>query len=382
MAQVIENFQHELNAQRPLPAYKLRALDALEKCRTSYMGGHIEACEGCGQIRIANNSCRNRHCPQCGAIDKEKWVMAREADLLPVRYFHVVFTVPDKLNRLFLNNQVVMYNLLFLSAWSVLNSFGNTKKWIGGKIGATAILHTWGQNLRFHPHVHFILPAGALMPNGKWKNSRNRGKYLFNVEQLSNVFRTRFVENLKKLHKEKQVKGSVPTGLFDKNWVVYAKQPFGGPEQIIKYLGRYTHRTAISNERIIDVDNQQVTFTWKDYSKGYKKQTTSLLGSEFLRLFCMHVLPPGYTRIRHYGFLSSVAKKKSLRSIRRSLKVITKKKESSRPWQEIAFERMGIKPGICKNCGCKMVLIESYPNRYRRQQRAPPVDLDVGCQVA
>ena len=382
MAQVIENFQHELNAQRKLPAYKLKALDALQKCRTSYMGGHIEACECCGEIRIANNSCRNRHCPQCGAIDKEKWVMAREADLLPVRYFHVVFTVPDKLNQLFLDNQVAMYNLLFLTAWSVLKSFGNTKKWIGGKIGATAILHTWGQNLQFHPHVHFIVPAGAFMSNGKWKNSRNRGKYLFKVELLSDVFRTRFVENLKELRKQKLVKGYIPGGLFDKNWVVYAKQPFGGPDQIIKYLGRYTHRTAISNKRIMDVDNRQVTFTWKDYKKGYKKQTTSLKGDEFLRLFCMHILPPGYTRIRHYGFLSSASKRKSLSTIRKSLKVMAKKKVDSRPWQEIAFERMGIKPGICKNCGSRMVIIECYPNRFRTQQRAPPDRLDAVCQVA
>ncbi|NJO02514.1 MAG: transposase [Bacteroidia bacterium] len=273
------------------------------------MGGHIEACEGCGEIRVANNSCRNRHCPQCGAIDKEKWVMARESDLLPVRYFHVVFTVPDKLNELFLDNQPAMYNLLFSTAWSVLNSFGNTKRWLGGKIGATAILHTWGQNLRFHPHVHFIVPAGALMANGKWKNSRSRGKYLFKVEQLSDVFRARFTEQLRKLQKQKLVKGSIPGGLFDKNWVVYAKQPFGGPEQIIRYLGRYTHRAAISNERILDVDSRQVTFTWKDYAKGYEKQVTSIRGEEFLRLFCLHILPPGYTRIRHYGFLSSASKK-------------------------------------------------------------------------
>jgi hypothetical protein len=381
VAQVIDNFQYELTAQRTLPAYKLRALDALQKCRTPYMGGHIEACECCGEIRIANNSCRNRHCPQCGAIDKEKWVMAREADLLPVRYFHVVFTVPDKLNKLFLENQRTLYNLLFSTAWSVLNSFGNTKKWIGGKIGATAILHTWGQNLRFHPHVHFIVPAGALMTNGKWKNSRNRGKYLFKVELLSEVFQARFVENLKKLHQEELIRGAIPSGLFDKNWVVYAKQPFGGPDQIIKYLGRYTHRTAISNERILDVDNRQVTFTWKDYSKGYEKQTTSLQGAEFLRLFCLHILPPGYTRIRHYGFLSSASKRKSLSTIRKSLKVPDKKKPDPRPWQEIAFERMGIKPGVCKKCGNRMVLIESYPNHFRKQLRAPPNRLDTVGQI-
>lgn len=338
------------------------------------MGGHIEACHGCGEIRIAHNSCRNRHCPQCGAIDKEKWVIAREADLLPVKYFHVVFTLPDKLNNLFLYNQTPMYNLLFTTAWSVLKDFGHTKKWLGGKIGATAVLHTWGQNLSFHPHIHFIVPAGALMPNGKWKHSRNRGKYLFKVEQLSNVFRARFIEQLRHLKEQKLVTGMIPGGLFDKNWVVYAKQPFGGPEQIIKYLSRYTHRTAISNERILDVDNNQVTFCWRDYNKGYQKQTTSLRGEEFLRLFCMHILPHGYTRIRHYGILSSASKRKSLSIIRTSLKAKPPVKPDSKSLSDKALERMGIKPGLCK-CGCKMVIIEILPNRFRKRLRAPPNDL-------
>jgi hypothetical protein len=372
MAEVIDIFLPRLNAVKKLPSYKLRALDALQKCRTSYMGGHIEACEGCGEIRIAHNSCRNRHCPQCGAIDKEKWVIARETDLLPIKYFHVVFTLPDKLNELFLYNQEAMYNLLFHTAWSVLKDFGNTKKWIGGKAGATGILHTCGQNLRFHPHVHFIVPAGALMENRKWKHSRSRGKYLFKVEMLSDVFRARFVDELRKLRKEKLITGKIPRGLFDKEWVVYAKQPFGGPEQIIRYLSRYTHRTAISNERILKVDNQNVTFSWKDYRNNYARQVTSMDGSEFLRLFCMHILPPGYTRIRHYGFLSSAAKRKSLGIIREALKTNAPKTLSNTQSKELALERMGIKPGICKCCGSKMVIVEFIPNRYRKKQRAPP----------
>lgn len=338
------------------------------------MGGHIEACEGCGEIRVTYNSCRNRHCPQCGAIDKKKWVAAREADLLPVKYFHVVFTVPDKLNDLFLYNQQAMYNLLFTTAWSVLKGFGGTKKWIGGKIGATAILHTWGQNLQFHPHIHFIVPAGALMPNGKWKHARSRGKYLFKVEQLSNVFRARFVAGLRLLLKENKITGKEPTGLFDNNWVVFAKQPFGGPNQIIKYLSRYTHRTAISNGRILDIDRKHVTFTWKDYRNGNKKQITSLKGEEFLRLFCMHILLPGYTRIRHYGFLSSAAKGKDLAIIRRDLKVKPTTKNNEKPTTKHALERMGIKPRICK-CGCTMVIIEIIPNRFRKGQRAPPPEI-------
>lgn len=372
MAEVIDTFLPKLNAQRQQPSYKLRALDALQKCRTSYMGGHVEACEGCGQTRTAHNSCRNRHCPQCGAIDKEKWVMAREADLLPIKYFHVVFTLPDKLNELFLCNQEAMYNLLFQVSWSVLQDFGNTKKWIGGKAGATAILHTCGQNLRFHPHVHFIVPAGALMPNGKWQHSRSRGKYLFKVDQLSDVFRARFVEELRKLRKEKLVTGKIPRRLFDKDWVVYAKQPFGGPEQIIRYLSRYTHRTAISNERILKVDSERVTFSWKDYQNNYARRVTPLDGKEFLRLFCMHILPPGYTRIRHYGFLSSASKRKSLGIIRAALKTSAPKTQSNTRSKDLALERMGIKPGICKCCGSIMVIVEFIPNRYRKRQRAPP----------
>ena len=191
LATVINNFLPAFNTETKLPGHKLRVLDALHKCRTEYMGGHIEACEDCGEVRLAYNSCRNRHCPKCGAIEKEKWIINREADLLPVKYFHVVFTVPDKLNSLFMNNQVIMYNLLFWVVWDVMKGFGKTKKWIGGRIGATAILHTCGQNLHYHPHLHLIVPAGALMPNRKWKHSRKRGKYLFKVDQLSDVLSAR-----------------------------------------------------------------------------------------------------------------------------------------------------------------------------------------------
>ena len=213
------------------------------------------------------------------------------------------------------------------------------------------------------------------MPNDKWKHSRNRGKYLFKVEQLSDVFRARFVEGVRQLREQKRVSGKVPSGLFDKNWVVYAKQPFGGPGQVIKYLSRYTHRTAISNDRILDIDKQQVTFTWKDYNKGYQKQITSISGEEFLRLFCIHILPPGFTRIRHYGILSSAAKRKALGAIRAFLKAKPPIKVSGKPLRELALERMGIKPGVCKGCGGNMAIIQFLPNRFRERQRAPPRDI-------
>ena len=372
LATVINNFLPSFNAGNKLPAHKLRALNALQMCRTEYMGGHIEACEDCGVIRTAFNSCRNRHCPKCGAIEKEKWVLAREADLLPVKYFHVVFTVPDKLNSLFMNNQKVMYNLLFSVVWDVMKDFGKTKSWIGGKIGATTILHTCGQNLNYHPHLHLVVPAGALLPNGTWKHSRKRGKYLFRVEQLSNVFRARFVEQTRLLEKTGAISGKIPNGLFDKDWVVYAKQPFGGAKQVLNYLGRYTHRTAISNDRIIKVSSKNVTFTWKDYKNGFARKTTTLPGERFLCLFCQHILPPGFTRIRHYSFLSSASKRKSLAIIRKSLNAIAPPSQTIKPWHEIAFERMDITPGVCKCCGGKMVVIKTIPNRFHSSPRAPP----------
>ena len=212
------------------------------------------------------------------------------------------------------------------------------------------------------------------MANGKWKNSRSRGKYLFRVESLSDAFRARFVEEARKLVMKKEIKGVVPNNLFDNDWVVYAKEAFGGPKQVIKYLGRYTHRTAISNDRILKVDDQEVTFTWKDYSNNYAKRTTILPGEEFLRLFCMHILPHGFTRIRHYGFLSSASKTKSLAIIRADFKINPPITNKTKIWQEIVFERMGIKPGICKCCGGKMVRVESFPNRFRARQRAPPIE--------
>ena len=378
LATVINNFFASFNKHNKLPSYKLGALQALQNCRTEYMGGHIEACEDCGQVRVAYNSCRNRHCPKCGAIEKEKWILNREADLLPVKYFHVVFTVPDKLNSLFLNNQVEMYNLLFRVVWEVMKDFGKTKKWIGGKIGASAILHTCGQKLNYHPHLHLIVPAGALMPNGKWKHSRKRGKYLFKVDQLSSVFSARFVAHARLLKTTGAISGQIPNGLFDKKWVVYAKQPFGGPRQVINYLGRYTHRTAISNDRIISVDNKNVSFIWKDYKHGAVKKISTLPGERFLGLFCQHILPPGFTRIRHYGFLSSASKRKSLAIIREDLKVDTSGLPANKDWKVMAFERMGIEPGVCKCCGGKMIIIESIPNRFALGKRAPPPKIIAG----
>lgn len=384
IASIIHNFLPILNAKSKLPKHKLRVLDALEKCRTEYMGGHIEACDYCGETRTAFNSCRNRHCPQCGAIDKERWIINREADLLPVQYFHVVFTVPDKLNMLFLSNQKLMYNLLFRTAWETLASFGRTEKWAGGKLGATAILHTWGQNLNYHPHLHFIVPAGVLLKNNQWKSTKSKGKYLFEVKQLSHVFRAKFVAGARELSKSKLIVGRIPNNLFVKKWVVYAKRPFGGPKNVIKYLSRYTHRTAISNDRIIEINSSEVTFTWRDYKHNYQKKTTVLKGEDFLNLFTQHILPSGFTRIRHYGFLSSAAKSKSLALIRKALKVEAPLKLSKEEITAKALQNMGIQQGIC-SCGGKMNIIKTLVNKFRVGSRAPPCTKNVtfvsGCVI-
>lgn len=371
ISNVIHNFLPILNAKSKLPTHKLRVLEALQKCRTEYMGGHIEVCDSCGEIRTAFNSCRNRHCPQCGSIDKERWIINREADLLPVQYFHVVFTVPDKLNLLFLKNQQKMYNLLFTTAWETLASFGRTKKWAGGKLGSTAILHTWGQNLNYHPHLHFIVPAGVLLKNNQWKSTKSKGKYLFDVKQLSRVFRAKFVEGARELIKDKLIDGRVPNNLFVKNWVVYAKRPFGGPQNVIKYLSRYTHRTAISNDRIIEVNASNVVFVWRDYKDNYAKRTTSIKGEDFLNLFCQHILPSGFTRIRHYGFLSSAAKGKSLAIIRKALNVEAPPKLTKEEKTAKAMQNMGFTHGKCK-CGGKMHIIKTIANKFRSSSRAPP----------
>lgn len=219
-------------------------------------------------------------------------------------------------------------------------------------------------------HLHLIVPAGALMKNGKWKHARNRGKYLFNVIELSNVFRARFVQVIRAAVKSQRVKGSIPKGLFDKSWVVFAKPPFGGPKQVMAYLGRYTHRTAISNDRILKVDQEHVTFSWKDYRQNNKRQITTMKGVDFLKRFCLHICPFGYTRIRHYGFLSSASKTKSLALIRKSLKS-KKPPTSTVHWAQTAFGRMGITVGKCKCCGGEMKLIVSLPDQFH-PSRAPP----------
>jgi len=288
--------------------WKRRTMYAVARCRTAAMGGHIDQCDNpeCKKVHISYNSCRNRHCPKCQGHLREQWIHAREAELLNTKYFHVVFTLPHHLNEIALQKPDLIYGLLFKTAWSLIKDFGHNPKLLGAKMGMIAVLHTWGQNLSLHPHLHCIIPAGGITKSNKWKATSAKGKFLFPAKEIKRVFRARYVAALRKAI---TLDKNLSERLFEKHWVIYCEQPFYGPKQVIEYLGRYTHKIAISNSRIISVNNGQVTFHAKDYRHKGKRVILQLPEKEFIRRYSLHVLPKGFTRIRHYGILSSTNKK-------------------------------------------------------------------------
>lgn len=295
-------------------SWQLRTLYALSACRTALMGGHIDKCSNkkCEHIQISYNSCRNRHCPKCQGHKRDEWIHKREEELIKVPYYHMVFTLPSEFNHYALFNPKLLYNTLFKVGWSVISDFAKNPKFMGAKTGMICILHTWGQNLSLHPHLHCIVPGGGLN-NQKWKLAKGKDKYLFPVKAVSKVFRARFMEELRK---HITVDHPVAETLFSKNWVVYCKRPFFGAQQVIEYLGRYTHKIAISNHRLSSIENASVKFKAKDYRQGGKKHFITLTDREFIRRFSLHILPKGFTRIRHYGILSSSLKKAALEIIK------------------------------------------------------------------
>lgn len=317
--------QHWQQTQRSgrFNSWQLRTMDAVRRCRSASMGGHVDGCSSCGTLRVSYNSCRNRHCPKCQGNEREKWIQAREAELLPVPYFHVVFTLPDTLNRLCMYQPKLMYDLLFKITWEVLNSFGHDHKWLGAQTGMISILHTWGQTLTLHPHLHCIVPGGGLTKQGKWKTAKSDGKYLFNVKAMSKAYRGKFIASLKE-QLPAEMTPKLVKALYKHNWVVYAKRPFTGPQSVVEYLGRYTHKIAISNHRLQAVENGQVTFSYKDYKHGSAKKEMTLQADKFIRRYALHILPKGLVRIRHYGILSSTSKLKAAGLIKAQLPLIPK----------------------------------------------------------
>ena len=311
---------------------QLRVLRALEICRTATLGGHTDACDACGHIRISYNSCRNRHCPKCQALARAEWLEARKADLLPVPYFHVVFTLPEPVAAIALQNQRVAYDILFRAAAATLKTIAADPRHLGAEIGSIAVLHTWGQTLQYHPHLHCVVPGGGLAPDGEGWIACRPGFFL-PVRVLSSLFRRLFLEALDAAFRAGELSFHASLGelaeparfaqLLDAargvKWVVYAKPPFGGPEQVFEYLGRYTHRVAIANSRLVRIEDGSVAFRWKDYRHHDRQKVMTLEADEFLRRFLLHVLPDGFQRIRHYGLLGNRGRATKLALCRRLL---------------------------------------------------------------
>lgn len=341
-----------------LNTWQLRTLWAIQRCRTAGLGGHIDACDSCGNMSISYNSCRNRHCPKCQGHKKEEWIQARESELLPVPYFHVVFTLPQELNQLALYESKEVYDALFRASWQTMETFGRRK---GVQMGMISVLHTWGQNLSLHPHIHCIVPGGGVDSAGNWQSIRADGKFLFSVKALSKVFRAKYVAILaEKIDLEKELRES----LFKKDWVVYAKRPFGSPKSVVEYLGRYTHKVAISNHRLQSIDEEKVSFSYKDYRNQGKKKVMSLTHQEFIRRFAQHILPKRFVRIRHYGFLSSTWKREKFKKIKAIFKI--------QPVEKQVPQTLNRK---CRCCGVgNLVTIFCF------DQRGPPAFYMGDCQ--
>lgn len=343
------------------PPHVQKAVKAVQSCRTSDLGGHMDSCDECGYVHISYNSCRNRHCPKCQALSKERWIMARTNDLLPVPYFHVVFTLPSELNEIAMNNQEVIYNLLFKASQETIRELARDSKYLGAEIGLTSILHTWGQNLTFHPHVHMIVPGGGLTTNGQWKNSRK--KFFIPVKVMAKVFRGKFLYYLNKSavngylfrHDDACAFVDLFASLYQKDWYVYCKRPFKTTTSVLEYLGRYTHRIAISNHRIISCDNGQVVFKWRDYKDSSKEKLMVLSANEFMRRFLLHILPPQFTKIRHYGFLSSATKNQKLALCRKLLHMKQAADHREKlSTTELIKQLIGIDITLCPVCGASL----------------------------
>ncbi len=379
-----ERYAESMNSQQK------RVMHSIEVCRTAVLGGHVDQCDHCGHRRISYNSCGNRHCPKCQSLAKAEWLEKHQAQLLPVPYFHVVFTLPEDLASIAWQNKKLVYNILFRAASETLRRIAADPKHLGAKIGFLAVLHTWGQNLLFHPHLHCVVPGGGMSPDRqRWIPSRKR--FLLPVRVLSRLFRGLFLHYLQKAYSAGKLKfqGSLQelndSGNFDAflkrcrkpEWVVYSKPPFGGPEQVLDYLGRYTHRVAISNHRLISLVDGKVSFSWRDYKDGNKQKVMTLDALEFIRRFLMHVLPRGFVRIRHYGFLANPRCEENLSLCRQFLGVAHSNAEvsSAEDWEQ-RYERLaGNSINQCPICRQgHMAFVEII--KAFRQNRPSPARMD------
>ena len=349
----------EYRANHDLSIVQHKAMNGIINCRTSILGGHLNACDSCGYCKPAYNSCRNRHCPKCQALSKEIWIDKQKHNLLNVEYFHVVFTVPDILNNIFMFNQERMYKLLFRCVAETLQELSSDKKYLGATLGFTSILHTWGQNLCFHPHIHCIVPAGGLTADLKWKSSKK--KFFLPVKVLSRKFRGKFLALLRELKLEFSDLDIIIDSCYKKEWVVYCKPPFKTASCVVEYLGRYTHRVAISNSRILKFEHGNVTFKWRDYKDSSRSKTMTLSASEFIRRFLLHILPNSFMKIRHYGILGNRNKTKKLKLCKEltHTKSCIKEKRST---FELIEKLLGRDVRVCPSC--KNSILKQQPLFY------------------
>ncbi len=343
-------------------AHISKVLQRIRTCRTAALGYHVYGCtkDECRHIQYQYHSCRDRHCPNCGAIKKQEWIEARSRELLPVKYYHVVFTLPHELNSLVMGYRKLLYKLLFDASAATLLTFAKDEKHLGASPGIISVLHTWGQQLSFHPHIHCIVSGGGVTPNNEWKEAKkNEWQFLFPVEAMSTVYRGKFLEALKQMIIKGEVILPADTDrkqlfniLYSKEWVVYAKAPFGGPQAVIEYLGRYTHKVAISNHRIQSIDEQTgtVTFTYKDYSDNDMQKQMTLTTDEFIRRFTQHILPERFTKIRTYGYLANRGRHDRIKAVLQKMKLPLHKELVKIPVEVRMLEQYGIDMKECPAC--------------------------------
>jgi hypothetical protein len=365
-----------------MSAGQRRVMSAIEVCRTSALGGHLERCDRCGYERNAFNSCRDRHCPKCQCLARAQWIEERQSELLDVPYFHVVFTVPQEIAAIAYQNKEMVYGILFQATAETLKTIAADPKHLGAEIGFFAVLHSWGQNLQFHPHLHGVVPGGGLSADGqRWISCRP--DFFLPVRVLSHLFRRLFLESLQhafdsgKLEffntleslRDRRAFVQFVDRMKDCDWVVYAKRPFAGPQQVLDYVGRYTHRVAISNNRLLDIENGQVCFEWKDYRTGGQVKTMTLSADEFIRRFLLHVLPDGFQRIRYYGFLGNRYRKQKLDQCRRLLGMPNGTEPTNaaeKGYQDRYEELTGISLRQCPECKQgRMMMVQILPRLYK-----------------
>lgn len=372
LAEVVRRFGSREAVQARLPWAQRKVCRAIAQCRTAALGGHLMVCSGCGGVRFVYHACRNRHCPRCQTRKKEQWLAARAAELLPVPYFHLVLTLPHGIHRLLPTHARWVYDTLFACASSTLLDFGRDPARLGGRIGLTLVLHTWAQDLTRHVHVHGVVTGGALRDDGTWASGRR--SFLFPVRALSTVFRARYLDALRQAQASGEFASSTWTqdpktwsawlaDLRKPDWVVYAKPPFGGPQQVLDYLGRYTHRVAIHDARLVDIDDQSVRFKVRDRHQpnSPRRRILKLAGEDFLQRFLLHVLPNGFQRLRHYGITASRSKHQHLAQCRAQLQVAEPEPRPVETLEAFWLRVAGIDIHVCPDCGGPIVRMPLLP---------------------